>query len=129
MNDEVDEIFEYSHAFAVRLPCCDRQRFPVSLCVSGWFGRYSIYFHQDGILARLSKEDLAFYDGVAQRIRGVLDDSRSVRSIASLAKDVRWNRTSLSNFLSRKNQTIPTHLLVRVAKTLNVPAGYLMTGE
>jgi len=80
-------------------------------------------------LGRLNKEDLAFYDRIAERIRGLLDDSRSGTSIAALAKDICWNRSSLCNFLNRKNQTIPTHLLVRVAKAFNVPVSYLMTGE
>jgi hypothetical protein len=93
------------------------------------FHRISSYFQQDGILGRLSKEDLAFYDGVAERIRGLLDDSRSGISITALAKDICWNRSSLSNFLSRQNQTIPTHLLVKAARTLNVSASYLMIGE
>jgi len=80
-------------------------------------------------LGRLSKEDLAFYDGIAERIRDLLDDARSGMSIVSLAKDICWNRSSLCNFLNRKNQIIPTHLIVRIAKALNVPASYLMTGE
>jgi hypothetical protein len=80
-------------------------------------------------LAQLSKEELAFYDGVAERIRALLHDSRSAMTITALAKEISWNRSSLSGFLRRKNQTIPTHLLVRAAKALDVPAGYLMRGH
>jgi transcriptional regulator with XRE-family HTH domain len=80
-------------------------------------------------LAKLSKEDLAFYDAIAQRMGDLLQDLHQDKTAAALARDIGWNRSSLSNFLSRKNQTIPTHLLARVAKALSVPAGYLMTGE
>jgi hypothetical protein len=87
------------------------------------------YFNQDGILGRLSKEDLAFYDGIAERIRDLIEDSHRGTTIATLAGDIGWGRSSLLNFLNRKTQTIPTHLLVRAAKSLNVPTSYLMSGD
>jgi transcriptional regulator with XRE-family HTH domain len=80
-------------------------------------------------LVRLSKEDLAFYDGIAERIRDLLQDLRRNTTIATLAGNIGWNRSSLSNFLARKTQTIPAHLLVKIARTLHVPASYLMTGK
>ena len=87
------------------------------------------WLQQDRILARLSKEDLAFYDGIAERLRDLLQDSDGGMSLATLAGHIGWSRSSLSNFLGRKNQTLPTHLLVKAAKALNVPASYLMTGD
>ncbi len=87
------------------------------------------HFNQDGILGRLSKEDLAFYDGIAERIRDLIEDSHRGSTIATLAGDIGWGRSSLLNFLNRKTQTIPTHLLVRAAKSLKVPASYLMIGD
>jgi hypothetical protein len=93
------------------------------------FHRISGYFQQDGILGRLSKEDLAFYDGIAERIRDLLQDSDRGMSVATLAGDIGWGRSSLFNFLNRKTQTIPTHLLVKAAKALNVPASHLMTDD
>ena len=80
-------------------------------------------------MGRLNKEDLAFYDGIAERIRDLIEDSHRGTTIATLAGDIGWGRSSLLNFLSRKTQTIPTHLLVRAAKSLHVPAGYLMSGD
>ena len=87
------------------------------------------WLKQDRILARLSKDDLAFYDGIAERMRDLLQDSDPGMSVATLAGSIGWSRSSLSNFLSRKNQTIPTHSLVRAARAFNVPASYLMTGD
>jgi hypothetical protein len=87
------------------------------------------WFQRDNIVGRLSKEDLAFYDGIAERIRDLLQDSGRNMSIAALAGYIGWNRSSLSNFLSRKTQTISMHLLVKAAKALHVPAGYLMTDD
>jgi hypothetical protein len=74
------------------------------------------HFNQDGNVGRLSKEDLAFYDGIAERIRDLIEDSHRGTTIATLARDIGWGRSSLLNFLSRKTQTIQTHLLVRAAK-------------
>jgi PAS domain S-box-containing protein len=79
-------------------------------------------------LSRLSKENLAFYDGIAERIRELLQDARGETTIAALARRIVWNRSSLSNFLDRKTQTVPTHLLARTARALKVPVGYLMCG-
>jgi helix-turn-helix protein len=80
-------------------------------------------------VGRLSKEDLAFYDGTAERLRNLLMDPGRGMSVATLAAYIGWSHSSLSNFLSRKNQSIPTHLLVKAARTLNVSASYLMTGH
>jgi len=80
-------------------------------------------------LGRLSKENLAFYDGIAKRMRDLLQESDRGMSVAALAGYIGWSRSSLSNFLSRKNRSIPTHLLVRAAKALNVPASHLMTDD
>jgi transcriptional regulator with XRE-family HTH domain len=93
------------------------------------FHRIRNYLQQDGILGRLSKDDLAFYDGIAERIRDLLGDSRRGMSVATLAGYIGWSCSSLSNFLNRRNQTIPTHLLAKAAKALHVPASYLMMGE
>jgi lambda repressor-like predicted transcriptional regulator len=78
-------------------------------------------------LGRLSKDDLAFYDGIAKRMRDLLQDSARGMSIAALAEGIGWSRSSLLNFLHRKTQSIPTHLLVKAAKALDVPASHLMT--
>jgi hypothetical protein len=80
-------------------------------------------------LGRLSKDDLGFYDEIAERIRDLVQDSHRGTSVATLADRIGCDRSSLSDFLSRKNQTFPTHLLVRAARALNVPASYLMTGN
>jgi transcriptional regulator with XRE-family HTH domain len=79
-------------------------------------------------LSRLSKEDLAFYDGIAERVRELLQDSHRDTTIAALARRIGWNRPSLSNFLNRKTQTIPTQFLARTATALKVPIDYLMSG-
>ena len=91
------------------------------------FHRIRGKLQQDRILGRLSKDDLAFYDGIAERMRDLLQDSERGMSVATLAGYIGWGRSSLSNFLSRKNQTIPTHLLVKAARALNVPASHLMS--
>ena len=80
-------------------------------------------------MGRLSKDDLAFYDGIAERIRELLQDTPEKTTIAALARRIGWNRSSLSNFLNRKTQTIPTQFLARTATELNVPVGYLMSGR
>ena len=74
------------------------------------------------MLGRLSKEDLAFYDGIAERIRRLLRRSDTRMSIGKLARIIGWNRSSLSSFLCRKTRTIQAHFLIRIAKGLNVPA-------
>jgi len=79
-------------------------------------------------VARLSEEDLVFYDGIAERIRELLQDSHRNTTITTFAAGIGWNRSSLSNFLNRKTQTIPTHLVARTATALKVPVGYLMSG-
>jgi transcriptional regulator with XRE-family HTH domain len=78
-------------------------------------------------LPRLNKDDLAFYDAIAERIREILQDSHPGTTVATLAAHIGWNRSSLSNFLNRKTQTISTHLLAKTAKALNVPVDYLMS--
>ena len=93
------------------------------------FHRIRGKLQQDRILGRLSKDDLAFYDGIAERMRDLLQDSDRGMSVATLAGYIGWSRSSLSNFLNRKIQTIPTHLLVKAARALNVPASHLMSGE
>jgi hypothetical protein len=80
-------------------------------------------------LERLSKEDLAFYDGIAERIRDLLQDPHLGANIATLAESIGWSRSSLLNFLNRKTRTIPTHLLVKAAKALHVPPSHLMTDD
>jgi len=80
-------------------------------------------------LSRFSKEDLAFYDGIAERVRGLLQDARGKTTIAALARRIGWNRSSLSNFLNRTCRSIPTHFLPEIADALNVSVGYLTAGN
>ena len=71
---------------------------------------------------------MAFYDGVAERIRRLLKGPSVSMPIAKLARRTGCNRSSLSNFLHRKTRSVQAHLLVRIAKGLDVSAAYLMTG-
>jgi hypothetical protein len=48
------------------------------------------YLQRDGILGRLSKEDLAFYDRIAQRVRDLMQDSHPDATIATLAGSIGW---------------------------------------
>jgi transcriptional regulator with XRE-family HTH domain len=80
-------------------------------------------------LARVKKHELAFYDGVAQRIRGQLGRQDSELTTTSLATGIGWNRTSLSRFLNRRDRTIPTHFLPQIAEALNVSIEYLLEGD
>lgn len=76
-------------------------------------------------MGRLSKEDLAFYDEIAVRIRCLLRYSNPRLSTGKLARSIGWNRSGLSSFLRRKTPTIQAHLLIRIAKGLGVPAAVL----
>jgi transcriptional regulator with XRE-family HTH domain len=80
-------------------------------------------------LGRVKKDDLVFYNGVAERIRHILKRPALGVTTAWLARRIGWNRASLSNFLNGTSRTIPAHFLPKIAEALNVSVGYLMQGD
>ena len=80
-------------------------------------------------MARVKQDELAFYDGVAARIRRLLARPGSGLTTAWLARRVGRSRATVSKFLNRTSITISTYLLVKIAVALNVSVAYLMVGH
>ncbi len=79
-------------------------------------------------MRRITDEDVAFYDCVAERISGLLGSPSCSLTQSSLAKRIGWNRPSLCNFINRIDKGIAAHFIPRIAGVLGVPMDYLIDG-
>jgi hypothetical protein len=80
-------------------------------------------------MRRITDEDIAFYDGVAERISNVLGGPSCSLTQSSLARRIGWNRPSLCNFINRIDKGIAAHFIPRIARILGVPMDYLIIGS
>lgn len=80
-------------------------------------------------MRRITDEELAFYDRVAERISNMLGNPSCSLTQSSLARRIGWNRPSLCNFINRTDKGIAAHFIPRVAKTLGVPIEHLISGS
>jgi transcriptional regulator with XRE-family HTH domain len=80
-------------------------------------------------MRRITHEEIAFYDRVAERIGSLLGSPSCSLTQSSLAKRVGWNRPSLCNFINRIDKGIAAHFIPRIAGVLGVPMDYLISGE
>ena len=79
-------------------------------------------------MRRITDEEIAFYDHVAERISNLLGNPSCSLTQSSLAKRIGWNRPSLCNFINRIDKGIAAHFIPRIARVLGVPMDYLITG-
>jgi len=79
-------------------------------------------------MRRITDEDAAFYDRVAERISNLLGSPACSLTQSSLAKRIGWNRPSLCNFINRIDKGIAAHFIPRIAGVLGVPMDYLIDG-
>lgn len=80
-------------------------------------------------MRRVSEDELVFYDGIAQRIDGLLGSRVCPLTQTSLAQRIGWNRTSLCSFINRAQKSIPAHFIPMIASTLRVSVEHLMSGQ
>ena len=80
-------------------------------------------------MKRLTRDDLAFYDRVAARVRTLLRRRDRRMSQSALAARIGWNRSSLCNFLNRSQKMIPAHFISEIAEALRVPIDELMCDQ
>ena len=80
-------------------------------------------------MRRVTDEELAFYDRVAERISILLGNPQCPMTQSSLAQRIGWNRASLCNFLNRIDKSIAAHFVPRIARVLRVPAEHLLLGK
>src|ERR1700723_2097075 len=80
-------------------------------------------------MRRITNEDIAFYDRVAERISNLLGSPSCSLTQSSLAKRIGWNRPSLCNFINRIDKGIAAHFIPRLARILGVPMEYLISGS
>jgi transcriptional regulator with XRE-family HTH domain len=79
-------------------------------------------------MRRITDEDAAFYDRVAERISNLLGSPACSLTQSSLAKRIGWSRPSLCNFINRIDKGIAAHFIPRIAGVLGVPMDYLIDG-
>jgi transcriptional regulator with XRE-family HTH domain len=79
-------------------------------------------------MRRITDEEIAFYDRVAERISNLLGNPSCSLTQSSLAKRVGWNRPSLCNFINRIDKGVAAHFIPRIARVLGVPMDYLIDG-
>jgi hypothetical protein len=80
-------------------------------------------------MRRITDEEIAFYDRVAERISNVLGGPSCALTQSSLARRIGWNRASLCNFINRADKGIAAHFIPRIALVLGVSTEHLITGE
>ena len=79
-------------------------------------------------MRRITDEEIAFYDHVAERISNLLGNPSCSLTQSSLAKRIGWNRPSLCNFINRIDKGIAAHFIPRIARVLGVPTDFLIAG-
>jgi hypothetical protein len=79
-------------------------------------------------MRRITDEEIAFYDRVAERISRLLGSPSCSLTQSSLAKRIGWNRPSLCNFINRIDKGIAAHFIPPIASVLGVPMDYLIDG-
>src|ERR1700678_3440233 len=80
-------------------------------------------------MRRITDEEIAFYDRVAERISNMLGSPSCSLTQSSLAERIGWNRPSLCNFINRIDKGIAAHFIPRIARILGVPMDYLISGN
>lgn len=80
-------------------------------------------------MRRVTEEELAFYDRLAERISILLGHRQCPLTQSSLAERIGWNRASLCNFLNRIDKSVAAHFVPKIARTLQVPLEQLMNGN
>jgi hypothetical protein len=80
-------------------------------------------------LRRVTKEELVFYDRLAERISNLLGSHACALTQSSLAKRIGWNRASLCNFVNRIDKSVAAHFIPRIAGALKVSVEHLMSGQ
>jgi len=80
-------------------------------------------------MRRISNEEIAFYDRVAERISNMLGSPSCSVTQSSLARRIGWNRPSLCNFINRIDKGIAAHFIPRVAQALGVTIEHLISGS
>jgi hypothetical protein len=80
-------------------------------------------------MRRVTDEELAFYDRVAERISMLLGQPHCPLTQSSLAERIGWKRASLCNFINRIDKSIAAHFVPRIARTLQIPLEQLMIGK
>jgi hypothetical protein len=85
---------------------------------------------KDGVfMRRITDDEIAFYNGVAERISNVLGSPSCSLTQGSLARRIGWNRASLCNFINRIDKGIAAHFIPRIAVVLGVSTEHLIAGE
>jgi hypothetical protein len=80
-------------------------------------------------MRRITDDEIAFYDGVAQRISNMLGSPSCSATQSSLARRIGWNRPSLCNFINRIDKGIAAHFIPRIAQALGIPIEHLISGS
>lgn len=80
-------------------------------------------------MRRITDEEIAFYDRLAERIGVLLAHPQCPLTQSSLADRISWNRASLCNFINRIDKSIAAHFVPRIAVALQVPVEQLMIGK
>lgn len=77
-------------------------------------------------MKRLTKDELVFYDQLAEQVRVLLCSRGRELTRATLARRIGWNPSSLCRFLNRANKSIALHFIAAIAPALRVPIDQLM---
>lgn len=80
-------------------------------------------------MRHVNEEELGFYDGVAERIDGLLGCPTCPLNQSTLALRIGWNRSSLCNFINRVDKSIAAHFIPQIASSLQVSVEYLLNGR
>jgi len=80
-------------------------------------------------MKRITDQEIAFYDHVAERISNMLSSPSCSLTQSSLAKRIGWNRASLCNFINRIDKGIAAHFIPRIAQVLGVTIEHLISGS